>query len=195
MNQVKKFIWECTQQPLRCYAPKRKRHYCDETTITGCTGSYHFVKPMIGDAERCAPVTGEFPAQRPGTRSVDVFFDLCLNKRLSKQSWGWWFETPSRPLWRHCNAHDQGHVLFEIKYTQRAKMYLEDVLKTSLQDRSSRRVWRLKNDPSFWKRIFKVLKVNILDVLQPKFNAHLKTSIQVVLKTTTVGSSKRWYDG
>ena len=33
----------------------------------------------------------------------DVFFDLRLNKRLSKQSWGWWFETLSRPLWRHCN--------------------------------------------------------------------------------------------
>ena len=49
-------------------------------------------------------VTGEFPAQRPGTRSFDVFFDLHLNIRLSKQLWGWWFETPSRPLWRHCNA-------------------------------------------------------------------------------------------
>ena len=52
-------------------------------------------------------VTGhlwEFPVQRPVTRSLDVFFDLCLNKRLSKQSWGWWFETPSRPLWRHCNV-------------------------------------------------------------------------------------------
>ena len=33
----------------------------------------------------------------------DVFFDLRLNKRLSKQWWGWWFETPSRPLLRHCN--------------------------------------------------------------------------------------------
>ena len=51
-----------------------------------------------------SPVTGEFHAQRPVTRSFDVFFDLRLNKRLSKQWWGWWFETPSRPLWRHCNA-------------------------------------------------------------------------------------------
>ena len=33
------------------------------------------------------------------------FFDLRPNKRLRKQSRGWWFETPSRPLWRHCNAH------------------------------------------------------------------------------------------
>ena len=46
---------------------------------------------------------GEFPAQRPVTRSFDVFFDLRLNKRLSKNSWGWWFEMPSRSLWRYCN--------------------------------------------------------------------------------------------
>ena len=50
-----------------------------------------------------SPVPGEFSAQRPVTRSFDVFFGLRLNKRLSKQSWGWWFETLSRPLWRHCN--------------------------------------------------------------------------------------------
>ena len=28
---------------------------------------------------------GDFPTQRPVTRSFDVFFDLRLNKRLSKQ--------------------------------------------------------------------------------------------------------------
>ena len=50
-----------------------------------------------------SPVPGEFPAQRPVTQSFDVFFDLRLNKRLSKQSWGWWFETLSCPLWRHHN--------------------------------------------------------------------------------------------
>ena len=49
-------------------------------------------------------VIGEFPAQRPVTRSFDVFFDLRLNKRLSKHSWGSWFETPSRSSWHHCNA-------------------------------------------------------------------------------------------
>ena len=51
-----------------------------------------------------SPVPGEFPAQRPVTRSFDVFFDLRLNKRLSKQSWGWWFETLSRPWWYHRNV-------------------------------------------------------------------------------------------
>ena len=50
-----------------------------------------------------SPVPGEFPTQRPVTRSFEVFFDLRLNKRLSKQSLGWWLETLSRPLWRHRN--------------------------------------------------------------------------------------------
>ena len=57
---------------------------------------------------------GEFPAQRPVTRSFDIFFDLRLNKRMSKQSWGWWFETLSCPLWRHCNdihAHIENHQI------------------------------------------------------------------------------------
>ena len=47
---------------------------------------------------------GEFPTQRPVTRSFDVYFDLRLNKRLSKQSWGWWFETLLCSLWRHRNG-------------------------------------------------------------------------------------------
>ena len=49
----------------------------------------------------CGEVTGhgEFPAQRPVTRS----FDMRLNKRLSKKSWCWWFETPLRPSWCQCN--------------------------------------------------------------------------------------------
>ena len=38
-----------------------------------------------------SPVPGEFPAQRPVTQSFDVLFDLRLNRRLSKQSCGWWF--------------------------------------------------------------------------------------------------------
>ena len=33
-----------------------------------------------------SPVPGEFPTQRPVTRSFDVHFDLRLNKRLCKQS-------------------------------------------------------------------------------------------------------------
>ena len=56
-------------------------------------------------------VTGKFTGDRwiPRTKDsdagFDVFFDLHLNKRLRKQSWGWWFEMPSCPLWGHCNCN------------------------------------------------------------------------------------------
>ena len=37
-------------------------------------------------------------------RGTFMFPLICtLDKRLSKQSWGRWFETLSRPLWRHWN--------------------------------------------------------------------------------------------
>ena len=65
-----------------------------------------------------SPVTGEFPAQRPVMRSFDALFDLHLNKRLSKQWWGWWFETPSHSLWRHCNVfiHVYRFTRWQLQY-------------------------------------------------------------------------------
>ena len=63
-------------------------------------------------------VTSEFPAQRPVTRSFDVFFDLHLNKRLSKQWWGWWFEMPSHPLWCQWNVPVTHHILIWQVSTQ-----------------------------------------------------------------------------
>ena len=58
---------------------------------------------LLAFCARNSPVPGEFPAQRPVTRSFEVFFDLRPNKLLCKQSWGWWSETPSSSLWRHRN--------------------------------------------------------------------------------------------
>ena len=77
------------------------------------------------------------PAQRPVTRSFDVFFDLCLNKRLSKQSWGWWFETLSRPLWRHCNV---SAVLCQTRFQ----------IIWILRNNSYRRSWIKLVQPSCW---------------------------------------------
>ena len=67
-----------------------------------------------------SPVPGEFPSQSPVTQSFDIFFDYTLNKRLSKQSWGWWFETPSRSLWRHCT---------DLSLSECYKFIKEDILK------------------------------------------------------------------
>ena len=59
---------------------------------------------LLALCEGNSPVIGEFPSQRPGARSFDVFLDLRLNKRLSKPSRRRWFDTSSRSLWRHCNV-------------------------------------------------------------------------------------------
>ena len=71
----------------------------------------HFPRywPFVRGIHR-SPGTGEFPAQKPVTRSFDVFFNLRLNKWLSKQWWGWWFETLSCPLWRHCSECGLPHL-------------------------------------------------------------------------------------
>ena len=57
------------------------------------------------------PLCGEFTGHRriPLTKASDAelwFFVFAPNKRLSKQSWGWWFETWSRSLWCHGNGHN-----------------------------------------------------------------------------------------
>ena len=41
---------------------------------------------LLDPCARNSPVTGDFPSQRPVTRSFDVFFDLRLIKQVSKQS-------------------------------------------------------------------------------------------------------------
>ena len=60
---------------------------------------------LLAICSKNLPVTGEFPTQRLVTRSFDVFFYLCLTKRVSKQSRGWWFETPPRLSRRHHNEN------------------------------------------------------------------------------------------
>ena len=73
-----------------------------------------------------SPVPGEFPTQRPVTRRFDVFFDLRLNTRLSKQSWGWW----SRPLWRHLNGEimpGNGHSVLQVMCPSVTMMRRQDI--------------------------------------------------------------------
>ena len=71
---------------------------------------------------------GEFPPQRPVTQSLDVFFDLRLNKRLSKQPWGWWFETLSWSLWRQCNDNQSiNHYILALgtsRYTDASTKWM-----------------------------------------------------------------------
>ena len=66
------------------------------------------VSTLLALCEENLLVTGGFPRQTPVMQSFDVFFDVSLNKWLSKQSRWWWFETPWHSLWRHCNVAPQG---------------------------------------------------------------------------------------
>ena len=77
---------------------------CNIIFTSMMTSSNGDISALLAICAGNSPVPDEFPTQRPVTRSFDVFFDLRLNKRLSKQWWGWWFETLSRPLWRHRNV-------------------------------------------------------------------------------------------
>ena len=52
-----------------------------------------------------------------------VLWYLRLNKRLSKYSWGWWSETPSRPLWRLCNEVRSYCFSFFLGYIMRLLLF------------------------------------------------------------------------
>ena len=96
-----------------------------DTENRNCMGRVTFHYTIISDCHddvikwkhfpRYCPLCGELTGHRwiPLTKASDaelwVFFDLRLNKRLNKQSWGWWFETPWRSLWRHCNGLTMWH--------------------------------------------------------------------------------------
>ena len=78
-----------------------RRYPYSQCMMTSSNGNNGLVTgPLCGNL----PMSGEFLSQSPVTRSFDAFFDLHLNKPLSKQSWGWWFQSPSYLLWRHYNG-------------------------------------------------------------------------------------------
>ena len=80
----------------------RHSRYVHQNMMTSSNGN---IFRVTGHLRGNSPVTGEFPAQRPVTRSFDVFCDL----RLNKQWWNWLFKTPARPLWRHRNECIEFH--------------------------------------------------------------------------------------
>ena len=69
---------------------------------------FHVTGPLYRES------TGGFRWKRPVAQSFYVFFDLRQNKRLSKQSRLWWFETQLRSLLHHCN--DLLHINLQLPY-------------------------------------------------------------------------------
>ena len=95
------------RKPLYCGHPhfgggrsftlgNKERSIVINSMMTSSNGTF---SALLALCELNSPVIGEFPEQKQLTRSFDVFFDLRLNKRLSKPSRPQQFETPSRSLW------------------------------------------------------------------------------------------------
>ena len=101
---------------------------------------------VLALCEGKSPVTSEFPSQRPVMRSFDFFFDLRLNKQLSKQSRHWWFETPSRS------------IILSSMTTMSLQVPTRDTITTN--------VWtKFQNNPSslFWVTAFKPFIQQVVD--------------------------------
>ena len=96
LTRIMYIIWSMKWIPHSRQTSKELT-WCDGTVIK----EKHF--PCYWHLAGYSPLTRKFPSQRPVKRSFHVFFDLRLNKRLNKHSRRRWFETPSRPLWRHCS--------------------------------------------------------------------------------------------
>ena len=88
--------------------------------------------------------TGDFPAQGPVARNSDVFFNLRLNKRLSKQSRRRSFEAQSRPSWRHCNVRAPVTEDFSI-FTRDLMHSLWSLLVTAIYSSLIFRKWPMHN--------------------------------------------------
>ena len=144
--------------------------------MTSSNGNFFHVTGLCAGK---SPAPGEFPAQRPVTRSFDVSFDLRRNKRLNKQSWGWWFVALFCQLKHQCNARNSiaccmhvdsmhtgyeyfNNCLFVTKYMAFGKM----CSKTVCQFRNKHRIQSI-----YWYPIIDVICiVNCADLISISHN-------------------------
>ena len=93
----RKCIWKCLQSSSQVI-------FCRSQCVTSFMMTLSNENIFCVTGHLCEEFTG--PRWIPRTKASDAelwcFLYLRLNKQLSKQSWGWWFEMPSFPLWRHC---------------------------------------------------------------------------------------------
>ena len=131
----------------------------------------------------CGEFTGHriFSSQRPVTRCFDVFIDLCLNKRLSRQLWGWWCETPPCSLWRHCNVWglvETIMVVISISYHESNKdRYITYIYHAQKHATSMGCVYQLKYTTTGWGNALK--KIGFIPI-HSNILIHYKNYIHVI---------------
>ena len=72
---------------------------CYDMTMSSNENIFHITGHL------CREFTGHRWIPRTKASNTELWCFLNLNKRLSKQWWGWWFEMPSCPLWCHCSKN------------------------------------------------------------------------------------------
>ena len=116
--------------------PKSLQPEASRTTVKTWWHQMETFSALLAFCVGNSPVTGEFPSQRPVTWNFDVFFDLHLNKQLSKHLWRWWFDTLSRSLWRHCKMMKftqdlESQLIYQFRAQRPQVISLEDITVTS----------------------------------------------------------------
>ena len=96
-------------------------HHRSDIMMTSSNGNIFCIAGPL-----CMEITCDWwiPSQRAVTRSFDVFFELRLNKWLSKQSRRWWFEMPSCSLRRHSNDTGNHSIHKSNRFKRKVSSYL-----------------------------------------------------------------------
>ena len=87
-----------------------------------------------------SPVTGEFPPQRPVTRSFDVSFDLRLSKLLNTQSRRWGFEAPYSAHYDVIVVETPRCFLFPVRWPSSGTCRPKQLFRSSLPTRHAGRL-------------------------------------------------------
>ena len=101
-------------------------------------------------------------------------FNLRLNKRLSKQSKGWWFETPSRWLWRHCigTVQDEGRTHNNEILKPSLDNAVYKILRTIKRYRKISNIRRIKSTNLNVRRL--VLQLALPNPMKPGVKSRMK---------------------
>ena len=111
---VSRCLWVKSRRMIwRIYCIKPLSYDSIHVWVTSSNGNISCVTGPL-----CREFTGHrwIPLTKASDAEFDVFFDLRLNKRLSKPSTGRWFETPSRLSWCHCNAMRYCQIAMSMGY-------------------------------------------------------------------------------
>ena len=109
-------------------------------------------------------------------REAFMFSFICaLNKRLSKQSWGLWFEAPSRSLWRHCDAGNQHCRSLQCRISRYLSPTRNNFNHLNIRDSVYVQCVFIKSNPILRPQIdWHLANIGAYHISWPKFNSRLQ---------------------